>query len=104
MIMQTIHIKLSPLKANKYESIVQAFGNEELLIDKFIEFHVQKLQKEILVIESDLQTFEKKYATSSSDFYVKFENGECGDSKDFILWSGLFEMQLLCKQKLDKLL
>jgi len=102
--MQTIHIELSPLLANKYESIVQAFGTEELLFDKFIEFHIQKLQKEILVIQSDLHTFEQKYATSSTDFYVKFENGEYDDTNDFILWSGLYQMQLLCKQKLDKLL
>ena len=102
--MQTIHLEINSLLANKFESIVQSFGNEGLLFDKFIEFHIKKLQKEIALMQHELLSFEQKYSESSDIFYRKFEAGEIPDEKDFILWSGVYEMQLLCKQKLQKLL
>ena len=31
-------------------------------------------------------------------FYEQFDNGELGDFKDYMLWSGIYEFQLDSKQ------
>lgn len=51
-------------------------------------------------IEIDLNIFEQKYKMKSSEFFEKFENGELGDDKDYIIWSGIYELQLDCQHKL----
>lgn len=37
---------------------------------------------------------------SSENFYTKFEKGEVDDSHDFMIWAGIYEMQLESKIKL----
>lgn len=102
--MQTITFELQPNIATKIEKYLQFFGSKEIMFDKFIEYHVSRIKREIALMQSDLKEYEKKYNMQSRKFYEQFENGELGDSKDFILWSGIYEMQMDCKQKLQKLL
>ena len=56
------------------------------------------------VIKGHGVKFEEKHNMKSTEFYKKFENGELGDSKDFVIWSGIYELQLDSKQKLSKLI
>jgi len=86
------------------EKYLQLFGNKEIMFDKFIDYHINRIKREIALMQIDLRSYEKKFNLPSDEFYVQFENGELGDDKDFILWSGIYEMQLSCKQKLEKLL
>ena len=39
----------------------------------------------------------------SAVLFEQFENGKLEDTKDFIIWSGIYEMQLNSKQKLEQL-
>jgi hypothetical protein len=39
-----------------------------------------------------LEEYENKYGLSSADFYGRFLRGEMGDSGDFILWAGAYEI------------
>ena len=41
---------------------------------------------------------------TSEDFYNKFEKGEADDSSDFIIWAGIYEMQLNSKNELRDIL
>jgi len=102
--MQSVTFDLQPNIANRIEKYLQFFGNKEIMFDKFIDYHVNRIKREIVLMQIDLKEYEKKYNMQSDKFYEQFENGQLGDSKDFILWSGIYEMQINCKQKLQKLL
>lgn len=101
--MSQITINLDSDTAHKFNSFVQAFGSKELLFEKFIEYHKSKLNREIAAMQLDLDTFEEKYSMNSEEFFQRFEAGQLGDEKDFIVWSGLYELQQDSKQKLNML-
>jgi hypothetical protein len=42
----------------------------------------------------ELVIYEQKYGVKSPIFYDKFMRGEMGDARDFIQWSGKYEMFL----------
>jgi len=73
------------------------------MFENFISYHISRLKREIAEMQKDLKDFEKKYDMTSADFFEKFENGQLSDNKNFILWSGIYEMQTDCKQKLSKI-
>ena len=102
--MTQVIIELQSHVASRLNNLVQFFGSKELLFDKFIEYHTKKLKREIARMQEDLDKYEKQYNMKSAVFFKQFEAGKLGDSKDFILWSGIYEMQLDSKQKLQKLL
>ncbi|HBX51099.1 MAG: hypothetical protein A2275_12595 [Bacteroidetes bacterium RIFOXYA12_FULL_35_11] len=102
--MQTVTFELQSNIANRMNKFIQLFGSKEVMFDKFIEYYIKKLKREIALMQIDLNKYEQKYNMLSSKFYKQFENGQLGDNKDFILWSGIYEMQLSCKQKLQKLI
>jgi hypothetical protein len=99
--METISFEIHSSLAEKINNYIKLFGNKDLFFDKFIEFNIKKLKKEIIQMQIDLNKFEQKYKMDSSLFFEKFEKGELDDEKDYILWSGIYEMQLNCKQKLQ---
>jgi len=98
--MQTVTFELQTNIANRIENYLQFFGNKDMMFSKFIDYHINRIKREIALMQIDLTEFEKKYNLPSDKFYEQFENGLLGDSKDFILWSGIYEMQMNCKQKL----
>jgi len=102
--MQTVTFELQTDIANKMNNIIQLFGTKEIMFHKFIEYSKKNLKREIALMQSDLNKYEEKYKMQSIEFFEKFENGLLGDSKEFIIWSGIYEMQLNCKEKLNKLL
>ncbi len=57
-------------------------------------------------MDKTLKTYEKKYNKSSIEFYNKFKEGEGeeNDSADFMIWAGVYEMQLDSKNELQKIL
>ena len=48
-----------------------------------------------------LEEYENKYGLSSADFYDRFLRGEMGDSGDFILWAGAYEIYQRLKSEQD---
>jgi hypothetical protein len=102
--MQTITFEIQTDLAKRIEKYLQFFGNKEIMFDKFIEYHINRIKREIALMQKDLEEYEQKYNMSSDKFYEQFESGELGDSKDFIVWSGIYEMHMDCNRKLQKLL
>ena len=62
--------------------------------------HKKNAQREVARMQVDLASYEDQYNMPSDVFYNKFERGELEDSNDFILWSGIYEMQQNSKKKL----
>jgi len=50
----------------------------------------------------ELTFYEQKYGVKSPIFYDKFMRGEIGDARDFIQWSGKYEMFLKLKAMIEK--
>ena len=87
----------------KVKRILDQYPDKELFFQDIINSRVNELKNGIHNIEIDLREFERRYRLSSDDFYRQFKNGEMEDSEDFLLWSGIFEMQLENKKKLVEL-
>ena len=101
--MAQVTIELENSIANKMDTLIQFFGNKDLLFAHFIDFHKKKIQREIARMQQDLEQYEKQYDMTSAVFFQQFEAGQLEDSQDFILWSGIYEMQLNSKHKLEAL-
>jgi hypothetical protein len=101
--MAQVTIKLEQQLAEKVDQLIQFFGSEDLLFTKFIDFHRMRLKGEIRRIQKELELYEQRYALTSADFFDQFERGELEDSEDFILWSGIYEMQLTSRKQLEQL-
>ncbi len=102
--MHTITVELQPKIANKFDTYVQLFGSKNLLFDQFIEYHINRVKREISRMQFELEKYEKKYSLKTNEFYKLFEKGELGDENDYMLWAGIYELQLDSKNKLSKLL
>jgi hypothetical protein len=89
--------------AGKINRYIRAFGSKDLLFERFIEFQKNSLRKEIARMRIDLDEFENKYNMASSDFFEKFNSGKIDDDRDFVVWSGIYEMFLENQQKLEQL-
>ncbi len=101
--MSHVTIDINSNLASKLNLFIQSFGSKELMFEKFIEFHRNRLKREIAAMQIDLKAYEQKHGMSSKEFFEKFEGGELTDSTDFILWSGIYQMYEESKTKLDKL-
>ena len=101
--MKLITLELKSDIADKFETYIKLFGSKELMFDKFFNYHINRLKREIARMQIKLEEYEQKYKITSSIFYERFENGELGDDKDYMLWAGIYEFQLDSKQKLAQL-
>ena len=94
---------LQPETEQKMKRILDQYPDKEVFFQDIIKNQINELKNGIHNIEIDLKEFEQKYQLSSEDFYDKFKNGKFDDQEDFILWSGIFEMQVRNKKKLVEL-
>jgi len=53
-------------------------------------------------LSEELVIYEQKYGIKSPVFYDKFMRGEMGDARDFIQWSGKYEMFLKLKVMIEE--
>lgn len=102
--METVSFELQPSIAAKFEKYVKLFGSKEIMFSKFIDFHINRIKREIAQMQIDLNAYENKYNMTSEEFHRDFTAGKTDDSNDYILWAGIYEMQLSSKQKLEELL
>jgi hypothetical protein len=82
---------------------MEQYSDKEQFFQDIIRYQVDELKNSIHNIEIELRELEQKYSLSSKEFYLKFTNGELGDEEEYILWSGIYEMQLENKKKLIEL-
>ncbi len=101
--MSQIILDIQPQTANKFNNYIQLFGSNEFRLEQFIDYQINKVKREISRMQFDLEKYETKYNIPSSDFYKRFENGEFGDENDYMLWAGIYELQLDSRNKLSKL-
>jgi hypothetical protein len=57
--------------------------------------------EEILLLMREMITFEKQYNMQTEEFYTRFIRGEMGDAMDFIEWTGVYELYLDAKAKIE---
>lgn len=101
--MTQITVNLDTDLAKQWNKLASLVGDQNILFSDFIEYHKRNAQREIARMEVDLATYEDKYDMPSEEFYSKFEQGELEDSQEFVVWSGIYEMQLESKKKLAEL-
>ncbi len=61
-------------------------------IYRAIQREIALLMLAIKLSQEALRTFEAQYAMLSEEFFEKMEQGELGDSDDFIEWAGEYEL------------
>ncbi|RLD66676.1 MAG: hypothetical protein DRI95_06250 [Bacteroidetes bacterium] len=97
-------LKLNKPYVGKMQKLLKVIGNNDLFVDKFWEYHINRLKREIVRMQLSLEKYEKKYGMKTDVFYKLFDNGELGDDKDYMLWAGIYEFQMDSKQKLSQLI
>ncbi len=75
----------------------------EQLILKLQPNYISRLEREIARMQFAISKYEIKYNMTSDVFYQKIENGELGDDKDFVMWSGIYELLSDSKRQLSHL-
>jgi hypothetical protein len=101
--MLNLDFALQPETEQKMKRILDQYPDKEVFFKDIIKNQISELKNGIHNIEIDLKEFEQRYELSSEDFYNKFKSGKLDDKEDFILWSGIFEMQMQNKKKLVEL-
>ena len=102
--MEQITLNLQPKIANRFDRYINLFGSEEIMFDKFLSYHENRIKREISRMQNALIKYEEKYEMKTSEFHKLFDKGKLGDAKDYMLWAGIYELQLDSKQKLSQLL
>lgn len=101
--MEQVILNLHQPYAGKMQTLLKVFDNNDLFVDKFMDYHVNRLKREIVRMQSAINKYEIKYEIKSDEFYQKLENGELGDDRDFVMWSGIYELLLDSKKQLAQI-
>ncbi len=96
-------LELSKKTEKRLKKLISLHQNDESFFNRIIDAQIDELKRSVLSIKNDLKEFEKKYNKDSQLFYKEFMEGELGDNNDYMIWSGIYEMYLRDKEKLDKL-
>lgn len=103
--MLQFNLDLKPNTEKIFRKILNSYKDRhDLLVKNIFDYQIGELQKEILNIELDLKSYEKKYQLSTEDFYQKYSAGKFGDDTDYMIWAGIYEMLQRSKKKLRELL
>jgi len=94
--MTKITIELNTDLAQKVERLANSYENKNILFERFIENYKNEIEDGIHKMNKKLKMYEEKYSKSSKAFYDEFKKGEGeeDDSADFMIWAGVYEMQL----------
>jgi hypothetical protein len=101
--MLNFQLAIQPQTEQRLRKILNNTQDVEAFAQGIINYQITELQKAILNIQLDLQSYEKNYQMSSDSFYEKFLQGELNDDEDFMIWSGLYELLIENKNKLCEL-
>lgn len=98
--MINVSFQLQPKTEQHFKRILDQHPDKEMFVQDIIRSQVNELRNGINNIEIDLRQFERKYGQATEDFYKQFVDGSLGDQEDFLIWSGLYEMQTASQKKL----
>jgi hypothetical protein len=101
--MLNFQLVIQPQTEQRLRKILNDTQDYEAFAQGIINYQITELQKAILNIQLDLQSYEKNYQMPSDSFYEKFLQGDLNDDEDFMIWSGLYELLIENKNKLCEL-
>jgi hypothetical protein len=101
--MLNFQLAIQPQTEQRLRKILDDTQDVEAFAQGIINYQITELQKAILNIQLDLQSYEKNYQMPSDSFYEKFLQGDLNDDEDFMIWSGLYELLIENKNKLCEL-
>jgi len=101
--MLNFQLTIQPQTEQRLRKILNNTQDVEAFAQGIINYQIAELQKAILNIQLDLQSYEKNYQMPSDSFYEKFLQGGLNDDEDFMIWSGLYELLIENKNKLCEL-
>ena len=64
----------------------------DMTVDKLLAREVERMRELKARLTDQLAEFEERYTLESADFYTRYEDGEMGDTMDFVEWSATVEM------------
>ena len=82
---------------------VGAGGIADQALEKLIQLHLQKYEKQIEEVQEELEPFEQQYGMSSEECHRRFMSGELGDAADFIEWMGIYDNLLFYYERVRTL-
>ena len=101
--MLDLQLNLQEKTANRFLRVLNLYTNQEKFAQNIIDYQVQELKRGIFNLELDLKIFEEEHKMDTEAFYAKFSNGELGDSEDYLLWAGVYELLQENKKQLQGL-
>jgi hypothetical protein len=75
-------------KIHLIEQLSTSSAATSQLLDKVIDFLVEKDRKKLARFQEKLATLEQQYGMSTADFQRRFESGELGDAPQWFDWDG----------------
>lgn len=61
-------------------------------LDKLLSYERDQSRTQLGELRADLAEFERRYQTSSADFYRRFRAGQTDDRMDYVEWASLIQM------------
>lgn len=89
--------------AEKIHLIERITHNDEAtlrMLDKVIDFLVEKDRKKLAGFREKLVAFEQQYGMSTAEFQQRFDAGELGDAPQWFDWDGFAALAASIENKL----
>lgn len=89
--------------AEKIHLIERITHNDEVtlrMLDKVIDFLVEKDRKKLAGFREKLVAFEQQYGMSTAEFQQRFDAGELGDAPQWFDWDGFATLAASIENKL----
>lgn len=89
--------------AEKIHLIERITHNDEVtlrMLDKVIDFLVEKDRKKLAGFREKLVAFEQQYGMSTAEFQQRFDAGELGDAPQWFDWDGFAALAASIENKL----
>ena len=90
-------------KMHRIETIYRQGFQSDLIdrtVGKLIDLEQVRAVRQLTEVQQHLAAFERKYELTSEEFYNRYEDGQLGDSADFMEWSSFYDMRRSLQQYL----
>ncbi len=59
------------------------------------------LERGLAKTQTQLESLEKRYGMTTTDFFERYQNGEMDDRNDFIDWAGEYHIYMSIREQID---
>lgn len=101
--MLQIQLDVQPITEKRLRKLLDSVEDQEIFAQNFINFQISELNKSLFNISIDMKNFENKYNVTTDKFYSAYQEGKIGDSEDYMVWAGIYEMYQENEKKLQEL-